>query len=262
MVQIMKYIFKPLFFLGAFLSLVACGGGDVISKPVVLDPVLPLSEIRILVLGQSISSNCNEKIYGPVDNVFQVVRNGEVRVASDPFEWADCKQGSMWMPLGKKIIEGNVARKVVFMPIGIAATKVADWQAGGRAFEKLNSALDLIKKNNIEFNLVIWHQGSSDIGGDPVAYKNKLSSLIDYINTKIKVERWLIGVHSRCYGAYDRNIEAAQISVGNMNNLKRYLGANNNLLDDAYRFDNCHLNERGQEKMAEMWLDSIKLAIK
>lgn len=260
----MKYIIKNVLCFLCFLFLSACGGSSAGGAPVSPLPQKPLAleEIHILVIGQSISSNCNQKIYGPINNVFQVGRSGEIKSASDPFEWADCKNGSMWMPLGRKLIEENIAKKVVFMPIGIAATKVSDWQVGGSAFEKLNSAIEIIKKNNINFDFVLWHQGSSDVGGDANLYKSKLSSVIDYVNGKIKADRWLIAVHSRCYGAYDRSIESAQLSVGGMNSLARYLGANNNVLGDDYRFDNCHLNERGQEAMANMWVDSIRAAVK
>lgn len=226
--------------------------------PPLPQPVYLFPEINILVIGQSIASNCNHKIYGPINGVYQIARGGELKPASDPFEWADCKNGSMWMPLGKKLIEENIAPKIVFMPIGVGGATVRDWQSGGRAFDKLNTAIELIKKNNIRFDFAIWHQGSSDIGGDPVIYENRLSSVINYIKGEVKVDRWLIGLHSRCYGTYDHNIESAQIHIGNMNSIKYYVGANNNSLGDEYRIDTCHLNERGQESMATLWLNSIK----
>ena len=37
-----------------------------------------------------------------------------------------------------------------------------------------------------------------------------------------------------------------------------FLGPDPNALDDSYRFDTCHLHQKGQVKMAEMWLDSLK----
>lgn len=256
-IRFFRYLFS-LFVVGA---LSGCGGGGASAAATPAVPV-PLAEVHILVIGQSISSNCNEKIYGPVENVFQIGKDGELKAASDPFEWADCKKGSMWMPLGKRLIDAGVARKVVFMPIGIAATSVQDWQAGGAAFSKLNSAIDVIQKKGIKFDFVFWHQGSSNVGTEKAIYKDRLSAVIDYVNGKIPVDRWLIAVHSRCYGAYDRNIEAAQIEIGDMTSLKRYRGANNNSLGDDFRFDGCHLTGNGQESMASMWLDSVKTALK
>ncbi|MDN2704562.1 hypothetical protein O0881_21500 [Janthinobacterium sp. SUN100] len=256
--------------LAIFLGLVmaSCGGGssgsysspsDPVSLPVV---TYPLPELRFLVIGQSISSNCNEYKYGPVDNVFQIGSNGSVKAAADPFEWADCDRGSMWMPLGKKLIDAGIARKVIFMPIGVSGSKVEDWQVNGAAFKKLNAAISLIQGKGIDFDFAIWHQGSSNIGMEKNVYMTRLGSVIDYVNERVKINRWLIGVHSRCFGGYDRNIESAQLEMGNMPRLKRFIGANNNLLGDEYRIDSCHLKKNGQDEMAGMWLESVKLALK
>lgn len=252
---------KYLFFIFLSLAATACGGGAG-GAPVspIVNPVInyPLPEMRILVIGQSISSNCNEYVYPAVENVMQVSKDGSIKAASDPFEWADCKKGSMWMPLGKKIIESGLARKVIFMPLGMAATKVEDWQAGGGAFSKLNNAVALIQAQGINFDFAFWHQGSSNSGMDKASYMGHLNSVIEYTNSKVKISRWLIAIHSRCAGVYDRSIESAQLSIANAPSLNRYPGPNNNLLGDEYRFDGCHLNEKGQEKMASMWLDSIR----
>ena len=264
------HMFKYLGWLFCSLVLSACGGGagGAPSEPVIVPviPVIPvvtypLPEVRILVIGQSISSNCNEHVYPAVDNVFQVAKDGSIKVARDPFEWADCNKGTMWMPLGKKIIEAGLARKVIFMPIGVGSTKVSDWQSGGAAFGKLNTAIGTIQAQGINFDFAFWHQGSSDAGTDKATYVQRLGAVIDYVNSKVKVNRWLIAIHSRCGGVYDRNVEAAQLEVGNAPNLKRYLGPNNNLLGNEYKFDACHLNEKGQEKMSAMWLDSMKAAL-
>jgi hypothetical protein len=248
--------------------LCACGGGGgpSVSRPVVVEappPPVPivLDQLRILIVGQSISSNCNEHTYGPVDNVLQIGRDGVLKAALDPFEWADCSNGSMWMPLGKLLIEKGVAKKVVFMPIGVAGTKVRDWQAGGIAFPKLNTALTQIKEKGHIFEMALWHQGSSDIGTDKNEYAAGLGAVISYINANAHIERWVIALHSRCYGSYDKNIEDVQRSFAT-SGVGFYLGPNNNLLGEEYRLsDKCHLNELGQEEMAKMWFDSIKTAL-
>ncbi|PHV29705.1 hypothetical protein CSQ93_00765 [Janthinobacterium sp. BJB426] len=246
------------------LTVAACGGdvSSIPDKPISPGITDPLPELRILVVGQSISSNCNEHVYGAVNNVFQIAKDGSMKAASDPFEWADCNKGSMWMPLGKKIIEAGIAHKVVFMPIGVGSSKVEDWQTGGAAFSKLNNAIALIQKQGITFNLAFWHQGSSNLGMNQTAYVNRVGSVLDYVSSKVAIERWIIAVHSRCGTIYDQNIESAQLALGGMSELKRYPGPNNNSLGNEYRFDNCHLNQSGQEKMASMWLESIKAVLK
>jgi hypothetical protein len=250
------------------LTLGACGGNGGGSSapaptpvPVPIPPPAPTPvSMRILVIGQSISSNCNEYAYGPVENVMQVGKDGSIKPAQDPFEWADCDKGSMWMPTGKKIIESKIADQVIFMPIGVGGSKVADWQDGGRAFDKLNQALELIRKKGITFDFAIWHQGSADYGTPRAEYVSRLLSVIDYVNRNAQIKRWLIGIHSRCSGLYDPEVEAAQRIVGDASSARRYPGANTNLLGNEYRVDFCHLNHQGQEMVAPMWLEAIKNA--
>jgi hypothetical protein len=248
------------------LILAACGGGgNNAGAPVTPVPVpVPVSpsptEMHILIIGQSISSNCNEHIYGPVDNVSQIDKSGNIVAAKDPFDWADCSKGSMWMPLGRKIIESGIVQKVVFMPIGVDSSHVQDWQEGGSAFGKLNAAIALIKEKNIKFDFVFWHQGSSDIGMSRDEYFSRLSSVATYVNANLQVGGWIVAQHSRCFGRYDEGIEAAQKMFGDSPSNKRYLGPNNNLLGDEFRFDSCHLNQKGQEEMASLWLASIRKA--
>jgi hypothetical protein len=249
----------PLIFAG-------CGGGKSAGTPNVTVPPIAanpgvLPELHILVLGQSVSSNCNEKIYPASPNVFQVSLAGDIKTASDPFEWADCKAGSMWMPLGRMLIESGMASKVVFMPIGIGSTTVADWMQGGRSFSKLNNAIDVIKQRNLQFDYAFWHQGTSDFGQTGAeVYSSRLSSVISYVNRNVTIKNWLIAVHSRCYGTYDRQIESGQLAVAAALGDNIFVGANNNSLDNSYRFDTCHLNAQGQEAMAKLWLESMKSA--
>ena len=44
--------------------------------------------LKILVIGQSISSNCNEFKFSAVTGVNQVSLDGVEKSAADPFEWA------------------------------------------------------------------------------------------------------------------------------------------------------------------------------
>ena len=255
----------------------ACGGSHSSGSPAAAGPPVvvgspavttdssasvpvPPPEMRILVLGQSISSNCNEKVYGPFPNVFQIDTAGAVTAASDPFDWADCKQGSMWMPLGKRLIDAGLASKVTFMPIGLGSTSVADWQEGGRAYSKLSAAANIIKQRGLQFDYALWHQGSSDNGTKSDIYATRLNSVIDNVNKNISIKKWIIAIHSRCYGVWNREVETAQFDVSKVAGDNIHPGPNNNLLDDTYRTDTCHLNAAGQEAMAQLWVESIRNA--
>lgn len=260
------------FFIVIFVGMLpACGGGEktgstggntAVDVPIPKPVRTPVPELRILVLGQSISANCNEHIYGPVSNVFQFTGEGDIEGAKDPMTWAGCNQGSMWMPLGRKLIEANVAAKVVFMSLGEGGTSVVQWQEGGLGFAKLSRAIPVIRAKNISFDFAFWHQGSADIGMSKEEYLVRLTSVVGYVNQNVPVARWIIARHSRCSGRYDANIEAAQLEFGNASNQHRYLGPNTNLLGEEYRMaDACHLNFKGQERMADLWLESVVEAL-
>lgn len=221
--------------------------------------------ISILVIGQSISSNCNQYKYPDIQGIYQYDFEGNRIKASDPFIWADCNGGSMWMPLGKMIRNNNFADEVTFMPIGIGGTTVQDWLPNGRAYPKLQKAMSLIKNRQIKFDYIFWHQGSSDIGTPPEIYKQRFNALATHVIKlgDLRSSKWIIARHSQCYGKLDEKLWKAQTEIGRMDNhIRFFVGPNTNSLGNEYRFDTCHLNQQGQEKMAALWFDSLKNAKK
>lgn len=219
-------------------------------------------DLYILVVGQSISSNCNQHLYGPSEGVFQIDLLGNKIPASDPFVWADCQNGSMWIPLGKKIISKNNARSVTFMPIGVGGTSVNDWLPDGKAFQKLSNAIKVSKEKSIRFDYAFWHQGSTDAGTPPDQYASKLNRVLRHISINANVDKWIVAQHSRCGNLFDNKIAKAQIQASSIHILRRFPGPNTDELDNEFRFDGCHLNYRGQEKMADLWFQSMVSADK
>ncbi|OYU46438.1 MAG: hypothetical protein CFE44_02105 [Burkholderiales bacterium PBB4] len=217
--------------------------------------------LHILVIGQSISANCNGHLYDKQNGIFQIDRMGTLIPAKDPFEWSDCKGGAMWIPLGDRLLASKLADRVVFMPIGVPATKAVDWMIGGKAYEKLNSAIELVKKKDIKFDLALWHQGSSDLGLDEGTYTVQVLGILDYVNSLIDIEKWVMAIHSSCYGNTDIGIAKAQRAIGELKQRKIYPGPNTNDLGPEYRVDGCHLNRNGQEVMADRWFKSIDAAL-
>lgn len=211
-------------------------------------------DLYVFVIGQSISANCNERMYPVAKGVYQIGLDGAEKPARDPFEWSDCKRGSMWVPLGEKILKAGMADRVVFMPIGVQATKVSDWLEGGRAYKKLMKAIDMAKSHNISFDFALFHQGSSDIGTPKGVYEENLNRLIDDIGAELDIDKWIVAQHSSCFGHQDAKIALVQqkITADLIDNI--YLGPNTNALDRKYRFDDCHLNAKGQDEMAKLWL--------
>lgn len=214
-------------------------------------------EIYILVVGQSISSNCNQHVFKSSPGIYQIGINGVEKHAADPFDWADCDQGSMWIPLGERMIQSGFANKVTFMPIGVGGTSVRDWMPNGRAFDKLMDAIKVINKKQVKFDYALWHQGSSDIGQQSIKYRNQLAKVLKFISLNVPIEKWIVAQHTKCGHAFDAKISEQQRVVGSNYIYRRFLGPDTDSLGDEYRYDGCHLNKKGQEEMAKLWFKSI-----
>ena len=96
---------------------------------------------------------------------------------------------------------------------------------------------------------------------NPIIYKQRFLSLVSQINKlgDLRSSKWIIARHSKCYDKIDKNIWKVQTELGGEDNYFRFfLGPDTNVLDNSYRFDTCHLNQKGQVKMAEMWFKSLK----
>lgn len=220
--------------------------------------------LRILVIGQSISSNCNQYRFPPSPHIDQITLTGTEVPAKDPMIWADCTGGSMWIPLGQELLARHMAERVVFMPIGVAGTAIRDWLPGGRAYPKLQTAMRLIRDHKIHFDFVLWHQGSSDYGTSPLKYRESFLSVVRDVRKQgnLRGSKWIIARHSGCVGRFDPAIWKVQNQLAaSDNNLNFFTGPDNNLLGAAWRFDGCHLNKAGQERMGALWADSIQQAL-
>ncbi len=220
-----------------------------------LFPIIGFSKgTNIIVIGQSISSNCNQTRFVAVPGVYQLNLDGEKVFAQDPFVWADCDGGSIWMPFAERLIASGFTDEVTLMPIGVAGTKLIDWLPDGKANKKLKRALSAARENGIKFDYVFFYLGSSDIGESPKKYKSQLIELNRFVREEIGYSSWLVAQHSRCNDGYDSTIAKVQRSF---NKIPFYAGPDSNSLGDEYRVDGCHLNKAGQEKMAALWVESL-----
>ncbi len=232
----------------------------VLAALVGMNAAVSAKDLHILVVGQSISANCNEHIHGPVRGVEQVGLDGQVKPAADPLEWADCGKGSVWLPLGRSLIEAGMADRVVFMSIGVAGTSVADWQEGGRAWDKLQRAMKVARGRELHFDYAFWQQGSSDARTPRDDYRSALSKVLSSISAQVRIDHWLVAQHSSCFGQTATQITDAQREIGKSHVLRRYVGADLNSIGPQYRTDGCHLNQAGQEKAAQLWMNALRAA--
>ncbi|MDO5638395.1 MAG: sialate O-acetylesterase [Neisseria sp.] len=222
-------------------------------------------DLTILVVGQSMSANSGGHVYRePVKGLYQIDLEGRRVPAKDPLLWASSDGGSLWMPLGRKILQAKLADSVTFMPIGKGGTSLENWLTPGSYVNgKMYRALEIIERNNIKFDYVFFLQGSSDVGTPMKDYATRFYTLHHIIQGRLKKSgsdpAWIIARHTRCGDLYDADIVAVQHAIGRRDNQKHYfVGPDTNPVAMRYRRDRCHLNQAGQELVSDMWLQSLK----
>ncbi|UOO81591.1 hypothetical protein LVJ83_11795 [Uruburuella testudinis] len=222
-------------------------------------------DLTILVVGQSLSANSGGHRYSePVKNLYQIDLQGRRVPAKDPLLWASGDGGSLWMPLGRKMLQAGLADSVTFMPIGKGGTSLENWLTPGSYVNgKMYRALDVAAQQKIKFDYVFFLQGSSDVGTPMKDYASRFYTLHHIIQGRLKQSgsdpAWIVARHTRCGDLFDPEVVAVQYAIGRRDNRKHYfVGPDINPVGMQYRRDRCHLNRAGQEKVADMWLHSLQ----
>lgn len=225
----------------------------------------------IFVFGQSNSANYGQTKYEPKEEVYNWF-DGNISKAKDPLKGADGNGGSVWGRLGDKLITSKLAKKVLIIPIGIGSTTVADWSEDGIYYNRIISTVLKLKRQNIDIDFILWHQGESDnLENTPTEdYIYYFESIrLAFLNKEVEAPIFVSiasyhpnenSLRNKKFGS-DVEIQRAQESlIKKHQNL--FLGANTDKLDKSYyRFDGVHFSVLGLEKHAELWLDILKKAI-
>jgi hypothetical protein len=212
-----------------------------------------------LVFGQSNAGNYGDVplIAGP--RVYNL-RYGNLTRAIDPLRGAQGSGGSMWTRLGNRIIAEGWYDEVVFIPVAIGGTEIGEWVPEMPLFKQIIGAVNDANGRGWRITHLLWHHGESD---------NALK--IDYANYQLRFRNMLKGIRELGVGAPVFVSQATRCGQYGPNNEIR--GAQANLVDhgagiwagpdtDALggdlRRDGCHLNARGQEAAAEMWMNKLR----
>jgi len=215
-------------------------------------------DLYILAVGDSSLGNCNAQSYGNVEGVYQIGIDGNVKPARDPFDWSACAGGSIWMPMGRIIIEQGIAQKVIIMPVVVPRAGVRDWLPGGSQSALLTRAIETISKKNIAFDFVFWQQGLSDVKSFDSSYKNNLWRLTKEIGLKVKADRWLIAQGSSCRSPLRQDLRAILSELANAHIMSRYNGPDLDELPPISVDQACNLTGIGQRNAAALWIEAIK----
>lgn len=223
----------------------------------------------ILVLGQSNSANYAEK---KVSSNFptQVLNYylGKCYSAQSPLLGASGLEGEYLTLLGDALIKRGDLENVIVVNKSIGGSAIGDWVSQGDLSLDLVSTLNELNSKYSVTN-VIWHHGESDFTSNTSfrEYRESFQELKSILRQARVTAPISIVISTMC--GYNSNW-VAQNPVANaqkslINDRDTFLGINadSTLLATDRRSQspsqepNCHLNERGQRKVARLLSDKI-----
>jgi len=247
--------------LGAFSNLAA--------KKEVPCPIQNASTAVILVLGQSNSANHAEKKYNS-NNPNRVLNYymGRCYSAQSPLLGASGLEGEYLTLMGDALIEEGSFRDVILVSKSIGDSEVSDWDATGKFTSDLVSTLNVLN-SKYRVTHVIWHQGESDFTSNTSVQKYRKSfQELKIVLNEVSVNAPIFIVISTICG-YNSNwisqnpVAIAQKSLINGEDIFLGIDSDSVLLASDRRVQspsqepNCHLNEKGQIKVATLMATKI-----
>lgn len=218
------------------------------------------TQARILIMGQSNVGNHGPERGngGPNCRVFY---QGSFLPAVDPLPGASGGGGSVWTRLAPKLIAQQGYNEVIFVNLAHGGTAVGDWAPGGTYHTRLPAVLDAAHAADIAFTHVVWHQGERDtlMMTSEAAYHAALSKLIGYLRDRGIDAPVFVCQASYRFGQINNGVRAAQKNIVNPDKAI-FAGPDTDVLGAEYRFDDTHLHAQGQERFADMLVDSFAAA--
>ena len=202
----------------------------------------------IILFGQSNSANSvlsNEYFRSKHLNYF----NKKFYRLSNPVLGANGDKDSVAPAIAAKL---KSKKPYIFLTNGWGGTSIYDWSHPNSMLVKYikRNLKDLLKIHRLKY--LIWIQGESDNNTD-VDYIREFNIFRDNLfsgisNKQLQKAKWIITQTSICGNKRDHVLNAQQKKLAQRD--KVYITKVTDSLDINYRFDDCHFNKFGTEKIA------------
>ena len=202
----------------------------------------------IVLIGQSNSANSVISKTYPTSKHLNYLNN-KTYFLSNPVLGANGDKYCVAPAIAQKL---KSKKPVIFLTNGWGGTSIYDWSHPKSMLTKYvrNNLKNLLKKHHLKY--IIWIQGESDNNTDvdyvkefKLFQKNLLKGLD---KNKIKKLKYIITQTSICGNTRDIVLNNQQKELANEQNITVTNITDN--LDINYRFDNCHFNRFGTERIA------------
>jgi hypothetical protein len=214
--------------------------------------------------GQSNSANHGGTPLTPVDPRVSARGLSGWQPAADPQPVATGNGGSPWSALGD-LLAARFDVPIGLLSVGVGGTTVGQWQpaAADALYLRLTWALGVVGLDGAR--AVLWHQGESDARSGTTAetYTQQLDTLIRQSrNDAGWAVPWIVARVGFLPGTPQAAIDAVvqgQQNVIEADPLVFEGPATDDLLGDAWRYDQVHFNEAGLREHARRWNERIEL---
>jgi hypothetical protein len=219
-----------------------------------------------LTFGQSNAADYGMGTYTCRNSEIYNYYKGDLYKAKEPLLGPDGAGCSVWTRVADMLIDSGLYKKVIIIPCATGQTSVKCW-AEGDCRKKLEATLDYLAKDGIKPTHIFWDQGETDNVDNTTKsqYKQRLNQIVKIFRDRQINAPFYVSITG--YFPYNNNnplgidpdITGAQYEViQETANVKQ--GPNTDSLNLAYyRADGVHFTEKGLDKLAEKWLEKIRI---
>lgn len=212
----------------------------------------------VLVLGQSNSANHVESRAEGGPGVY-TWHAGRCYEASDPLPGASGGGGSLWTRLGPMLRAQDAARAVLFVPLGITSTSIAQWNRHPVLVERLRSTAAALGQAGLAPTHVVWYQGEADsFKGTPGdAYRRDFARLLRTLREWGIDAPVYVPLATLCQTRSNPAVREVQAALPS-----EFAGVNpgpdmDALFGPGHRYDGCHFGAASAAWAAEAWLRAL-----
>lgn len=227
----------------------------------------PKRAIVLVTGGQSNAANSNSKASETQagDNVV-TWHEGRCYIARDPVPGAAGTMGSLWPLMGLNLAR-STGRPVLLVNGAISGTQVNDWlDPRSGYYEALTKRVVQARSAGYEANVILWHQGETDalVDIDVDALTRDLQRLTQKLLNDMPQAKLYLFRASKCIGEKRKDGVQAVTTIQTLaakGNERIVQGLNTDTLDNDNRWDGCHFNSRGRDRIVELVVPEISSLI-
>ena len=216
----------------------------------------PKSSFVIAFFGQSNSANhVSRSKHIHLNNVYMYdPKSQRCYKYKEPVLGASGNQGNVITNLALKL-RRRLKKPITIIAFGESGSSVLDWQYG-KYSDKLDRAMAAWGKLN-GINIFLWHQGETDAMREmgEATYFETLSKIILRTQKIFPSSKFGVSIATACGSSKSLEIQKAQRKSTLLPNV--FKSAESDYLSNEFRSDNCHFNEKGAKKLADMYYESI-----